>query len=57
LVSVFDTKNKLTTVGIGKTAIKKRHIGRADMGIAGRRWRNAGSDGHVMISFRGRILR
>jgi hypothetical protein len=41
---------------MGKTTIKKRHVGCADMGITGRRWRDAGSDGHLMSSFRGRIL-
>jgi hypothetical protein len=41
---------------MSKTAIKKRHISGADMGITGRGWRNAGSDGHVMSSFRGGIL-
>ncbi|MNZ74188.1 hypothetical protein D3C78_926310 [compost metagenome] len=40
LVGVFDAQDELTAVLLGKAVVEQGDVGGADMGVAGRRWRD-----------------
>lgn len=40
LIGVFDAQDELTAVLLGKAVVEQGDVGSADMGVAGRRWRN-----------------
>jgi hypothetical protein len=45
LVGVFNPQNELTAMLLGKAVVEQSDVSGADMGIAGRRWRDASADG------------
>src|SRR5690606_22325897 len=45
LVGVLDAQDELATVLAGKAQIEEGNVGSADVGVAGRRWRDARTDG------------
>ncbi|KPZ15600.1 hypothetical protein ALO94_200951 [Pseudomonas syringae pv. spinaceae] len=45
LIGVFNAQNKLAAVLFGKAVVEQRDVGRADVRVAGGRWRDAGTNG------------
>ena len=46
-VGVLDAQDELATLAAGEDEVEQGHVGRADMGVAGRTRGNAGTDAHV----------
>ena len=45
LIGVFDTQNEFAAVLLGEAVVEQSDVGGANMGVAGRRWRDARANG------------
>ena len=49
LVGVFDAQDELAALALGEGAVEQRDVSGADVRVAGRGWRNTGTDlGHAV---------